>query len=92
MESTITVLELRRHLGDVLDRVSCGRHRLMVSKRGKLQAVIISPEEYFARIVPGVDEVKALQNEAVERGLDGLTDKHIEDEIIAVRKRLESTL
>jgi hypothetical protein len=62
----------------------------MVSKRGKLQAVIVSPEEYFASIAPVVDEVRVLQNESVKRGLDGLTDKHIEDEIRAVRKRLES--
>jgi prevent-host-death family protein len=91
MESSISVLELRRHLGQALDKVSCGRHRLLVSKRGRLQAVIISPEEYFSRIVPAVDEVRDLQREAVERGLDGLTDRIIEEELRAVRKRLEST-
>lgn len=80
MESSISVLELRRHLGKALERVSCGRHRLLVSKRGKLQAVIVSPEEYFSRIVPAVDAVRDLQREAVERGLDGLSDKTEEEE------------
>jgi len=89
MESNITVLELRRHLGDVLDKVSCGRHRLLVSKRGRLQAVILSPEEYFKHIAPTVDVVQDLQKEAVQRGLDRLSDRKIEAEIRAARRRLE---
>lgn len=88
MESNISVLELRRHLGKALEGVACGRHRLMVSKRGKLQAVIISPEEYLSRIAPTVDVVRELQRESRERGLDGLTDRIIEEEIRAVRHRL----
>lgn len=90
MESSISVLELRRHLGEALEQVACGRHRLMVSKRGKLKAVIISPEEYFSRIVPTRDEVRALQRESVARGLDGLSDKLVEVEIRAVRRRIEA--
>ena len=89
MPATITVLELRRRLGEVLERVSVGKERLMVSKRGKLQAVILSPEEYFASIVPQDDILAALQAEAVEKGLDKLTEAEIEAEIAAVRAGLE---
>jgi len=90
MESSISVLELRRHLGEALEKVSCGRHRLIVCKRGRVQAVIISPDEYFSRIVPVVDEVRALQLESAQRGLDGLSDRQIDKEIEAVRRRLEA--
>jgi len=90
MPATITVLELRRRLGEVLERVSEGKERLMVSKRGKLQAVILSPEEYFASIVPQDELVTRLQQEAVEKGLDKLTDAEIEAEIKAVRAGLEA--
>ena len=90
MPATITVLELRRRLGEVLERVSEGKERLMVSKRGKLQAVILSPEEYFASIVPQDELVARLQQEAVEKGLDKLTDAEIEGEMKAVRAGLEA--
>lgn len=89
MPATITVLELRRRLGEVLERVSVGKERLMVSKRGKLQAVILSPEEYFASIVPRDDVLAALQADALEKGLDKLSDAEIEAEIAAVRAGLE---
>ncbi len=89
MESTVSVLELRRHLGELLKRVSEGRQRLMVSKRGKLQVVVISPEEYFARIVPRDEVLGRLQMQAQEKGLDSLGDAEIEAEIRKVRKELE---
>lgn len=89
MESTISVLELRRRLGEVLERVSEGKERLMVSKRGRIQAVIMSSEEYFARIVPKDEALDLLQRDAKDKGLDRITDAEIQAEIQAVREDLE---
>jgi PHD/YefM family antitoxin component YafN of YafNO toxin-antitoxin module len=48
---TVNALEIRNHLGRVLDELEKSRQPVLVSKGRRIRAVLISPEDFKLRFV-----------------------------------------
>jgi PHD/YefM family antitoxin component YafN of YafNO toxin-antitoxin module len=48
---TVNALEIRNHLGRVLDELEESKQPMFVSKGRKIRAVLISPEDFKARFI-----------------------------------------
>ena len=49
--STVNALEIRNHLGEVLDRLEKTGEPVLVSKGRRIRAVLITPEDYEKRFL-----------------------------------------
>ena len=48
---TINALEIRNHLGAVLDELDLKKKPILISKGRQVRAVLITPEDYKARFI-----------------------------------------
>ena len=55
---TVNALELRNHLGTILDRLEKRREPILVSKGRKVRAVLITPEDFQRRFLDRQAEEK----------------------------------
>ncbi len=60
--------------------------RFLVSRRGKPKVVVLSVEDYLQNIVKESRLLTEIQQESKKAGLDQLSDKEIEAEIVAHRR------
>ncbi len=82
---SISALIARTQLGQVLERVSKNKDRLLISKRGEAKAVILGVEDYLKNIVKQPEALTKLQEQAERAGTNKLTLEEIEKEIKAFR-------
>lgn len=85
MVKTISTAEARANLGDVLNSVYYTKEPVLVQKKGKTVAVIISPEEY-ARIREGDARDWAIIRELGELNADKDPDEVMADVAAAVEE------
>jgi len=48
---TVNALKIRNHLGEVLEELNRTKKPILVSKRRKIQAVLITPEQFKKRFL-----------------------------------------
>ena len=58
---TVNALKIRNHLGEVLDLLTETREPILVSKRRKIRAVLITPEQFEKRFLDFQAEEKKTQ-------------------------------
>ena len=62
---TVTAMDLRKRLGEILDAASAGE-RILIERGHKQVAVLVSPED-AARLDPDVEEVRRRRLEALDQ-------------------------
>ena len=85
----VSTTEARDTFAELVGRVAYGKERVVITRNGKRQAVVV-PVEDLDRLEAlererGLSALRRLQDTAVSRGLDKLTPKAIDAEIQAVR-------
>ncbi len=86
MTKTISALQARSQFGQILNRVTKSRERVMVTKKGEPTAVIMGIEEYLRLQGDTPPSLAALQAQAKKRGVADLTMEEIDAEIAAYRQ------
>jgi len=87
MTQLIDALSARTRFGELMQRAEKDNLRFLVSRRGKPKVVILSVEDYLQNIIKQPEIIARIQLSAKEAGLDKMTDKEINAEISAVRKK-----
>jgi prevent-host-death family protein len=86
MTKRVPAFIARTQFGQILDRVTQGRERFVVTKNGEAKAVILGIEDFLQAVVKTPKSLAALQKEAKKSGTAKLTLEEIEAEIDAVRR------
>jgi len=86
MTKSVPALIARTQFGQILDRVTQGRERFVVTKNGEAKAVILGIEDFLRAVVKTPKSLTALQKQAQKSGADKLTLEEIEAEIDAARR------
>lgn len=76
----------RTQFGQILERVSKGRERFLVTKNGEATAVILGVEDFLQAVVKTPKSLATLQTQAKKQGTDKLSLEEIEAEITAIRQ------
>ena len=77
----VSALNARANFGKLLDRVSDGRHSLVIEKRGTPKAVLLSIRDYVKLAAPEPEVLRILGAESERNGTNALTSRQI-DQII----------
>ena len=86
MTNVISAVTARTQLGQILRRINQKNERFVVDRRGQPQAVIMSINDYIDTFSPTPEWLKAIGQEAKEKGLSKLTMRQIDAEIVAARR------
>jgi len=87
MVKLINALEARTNLGNLLNNVSKNNERYLVNRRGISTAVILSVEDYLKNVVKSPELLVEIQEQAVLKGKNKISDGEIEKEIQTYRKK-----
>jgi len=82
----IDALSVRTRLGQVMEEAEKENTRFLVSRRGRPAVVILGVEDYLRNIVKKNELLAEIQLGAQRAGLDKITDKEIDSEILAYRR------
>lgn len=74
----ISALKVRSQLGQVLDRLEREGESLVIEKRGRPRAVLLSIREYVKLAAPEPDVLKIIGDEATRKGASSLTRRQID--------------
>lgn len=88
LTKVIPALTARTQLGQILQRVRDQQDRFLISRRGEVQAVIMSVEDYLRNVVQQPDALTELREAAKRSGVNTLSMQEIDAEITAHRKGL----
>ena len=86
MTKLIDALSARTRFGELMERSEKENVRFLVSRRGKPTVVVLSVKDYLQNIVKESRLLTEIQQESKKTGLDQLSDKEIEAEIVAHRR------
>lgn len=86
MTKLIDALSVRTHLGEVMEEAEKENTRFLVSRRGKPAVVILGVQDYLRNIVKKNELMAEIQLSARKAGLDRITDKEIDSEILSYRR------
>ena len=86
MTKLIDALSARTRFGELMERSEKENVRFLVSRRGKPTVVVLSVKDYLQNIVKESRLLTEIQQESKKAGLDQLSDKEIEAEIVAYRR------
>lgn len=81
----VTALDARANFGKLLRRVEDGRS-LVIEKRGRPRAVLLSIRDYVRLAVPEPDVLRALGQESRQNGTNKLSTTQIDRIIKAARR------
>ena len=81
----VSALNARANFGKLLDRVSDGRHSLVIEKRGTPKAVLLSIRDYVKLAAPEAEVLRILGVESERNGTNALTPRQIEQIIKTTR-------
>jgi prevent-host-death family protein len=81
----ISVLNVRSHFGRLLDRLESGGESLVIEKRGRPRAVLLSIKEYVKLAAPEPSVLKIIGNESRGSGTSALSRHQIDGIIRASR-------
>jgi prevent-host-death family protein len=82
----IDALSVRTRLGQVMEEAEKENTRFLVSRRGRPAVVILGVEDYLRNIVKKNELLAEIQLGAQRAGLDKITDKEIDSEILAYHR------
>ena len=82
----IDALSVRTHLGEVMEEAEKENTRFLVSRRGKPVVVILGVEDYLRNVVKKNELLAEIQIGAKKAGLDKLTGREIDAEILSYRR------
>ncbi|SPJ14514.1 Prevent-host-death family protein [Syntrophobacter sp. SbD2] len=82
----IDALSVRTRLGEVMEEAEKENTRFLVSRRGKPAVVILGVKDYLKNIVKKNELLAEIQLGAKKAGLDKITDKEIDSEILSYRR------
>lgn len=83
---SISAIEARSHLGQILDQASRQPRPVVVHKHGVPKAVILGIQEYIRLAAPEPAIVRVIGERSVQRGTDKLSAKEIDAVIREVRR------
>ena len=81
----VSALSARVNFGKLLDRVADERGSLVIEKRGKPKAVLLSIRDYVKLAAPEPVVLRILGEESKRKGTHKMTQRQIEQEIKAYR-------
>jgi prevent-host-death family protein len=81
----VSALNARANFGKLLDRVSDGRHSLVIEKRGTSKTVLLSIRDYVKLAAPEPGVLRILGEESERNGTNALTSRQIDQVIKATR-------
>lgn len=82
----ITALNARTNLGKLLRRVEDEGQSLVIEKRGRPRAVLLSIRDYVRLAAPEPEVLRILGQESVRKGANRLTGKQIDQIVNATRR------
>lgn len=83
----VSALHARTNFGDLLRRVECERRSLVIEKRGRPRAVLLSLRDYVRLSAPEPEVLKAIGEESEAKGTDKLSSRQIDEIIRETRAR-----
>jgi len=86
MTKLIDALSVRTRLGEVMEEAQKENTRFLVSRRGKPAVVILGVEDYLKNIVKKNELLAEIQLGAKKAGLDKMTAREIDTEIVSYRR------
>ena len=81
----VSALEARANFGKLLRRVEDEGRSLVIEKRGRPRAVLLSIRDYVRLAVPEPEVLRVLSKESKQRGTDRLSSRQIDRVIQATR-------
>lgn len=81
----ISVLEARANLGKLLSRVESERHSLVIEKRGRPKAVLLSLRDYVRLAAPEPEVLRIIGEDSKRNNTSELTSRQIDQVIKATR-------
>jgi prevent-host-death family protein len=81
----VSALNARAHFGKLLDRVDDQRQSLVIEKRGRPKAVLLSIRDYVKLAAPEPEVLRILGEEAERNNTSSLTTREIDRIIKAAR-------
>jgi prevent-host-death family protein len=81
----VSALSARTEFGKLLRRMEDEHRSLVIEKRGKPKAVLVSIRDYVRLAAPEPEVLKLLGEESQRNGTDKLTSRQIDEEIEAAR-------
>ena len=86
MTKLIDALSARTRFGELMEEAEKGKTRFLVSRRGKPKVVIIGVRDYLKNVIKQPEILTTIQLSAQTAGLDKMSDKEIESEIVDYRR------
>ena len=87
MPRVLSALTARTQFGQIMERATKKDERILVSRRGEPQVIIMSVKDYIDTIAPAPAFLKEIQAEAKRKGLDKLSMREIDAVIASVRRK-----
>lgn len=81
----VSVLSVRTGLGKLLRRVEDEHRSLVIEKRGTPKAVLLNIRDYVRLAAPEPEVLRAIGEDAKQKGADRLRSRQIDQAIAAVR-------
>ena len=81
----VSALSARVNFGKLLDRVADERGSLVIEKRGKPKAVLLSIRDYVKLAAPEPEVLRIIGEESKRKGTHKMTQRQIGQEIKAYR-------
>ena len=85
----VTALDARAHFGKLLRRVEDEGRSLVIEKRGRPRAVLVSIRDYVRLAVPEPDVLRIIGKEAKQKGTSKLSSRQIDRIVKAARKAFD---
>lgn len=86
MTKLIDALSARTRLGEVMEEAEKENTRFLVSRRGKPAVVILGVEDYLRNVIKKNDLLAEIQLGAKKAGLDKISPREIDAEIVSYRR------
>ena len=83
----VSALRARANFGQLLQRLERERQSLVIEKRGRPRAVLLSIREYVKLAAPEPDVLRIIGEESQRKGTDSLSGRQIDRIIKASRKQ-----
>src|SRR5262249_30639753 len=87
----VSALRARTNFGKLLQRVEREQRSLVIEKRGRPRAVLLSIRDYVRLATPEPDVLRTIGKESKRKGTDRISSQQIDEVIRAVRaKKMKS--
>ena len=85
----VSALNARANFGKLLDQVDDESRSLVIAKRGKPKAVLLSIRDYVKLAAPEPEVLRVVGEESVRNGTDKLSSRRIDQIVKATRAQMK---